>query len=101
MDHLEAIAEMDGVDCLFFGPGDYSLAIGVPGQLQHPEVKAVRRRIAEVARKHGKIAATVCGRDQIKDYADMGYNLLSVGADVVALAIYADESMAAFDKAFA
>jgi 4-hydroxy-2-oxoheptanedioate aldolase len=31
----------------------------------------------------------------------MGYNLLSVGADVVALAIYADESMAAFDKAFA
>ena len=101
MDHLEAIAEMDGVDCLFFGPGDYSLALGVPGQLQHPEIKAVRKRIAEVARKHGKIAATVCGRDQIKDYADMGYNLLSVGADVVALALYADESMAAFDKALA
>lgn len=101
MDHLEAIAEMDGVDCLFFGPGDYSLALGVPGQLQHPDVRAVRRRIAEIARRHGKIAATVCGRDQIRDYADMGYNLLSVGADVVALAIYADESMAAFDKAFA
>jgi 4-hydroxy-2-oxoheptanedioate aldolase len=29
----------------------------------------------------------------------MGYNLLSVGADVIALANYADESMAAFDKA--
>lgn len=98
VDHLEAIAEMDGVDCLFFGPGDYSLAIGVPGQLQHEEIKAVRRRIAEVARKHGKIAATVCSRDQIKDYADMGYNLLSVGADVVALAQYADASMEAFDK---
>jgi 4-hydroxy-2-oxoheptanedioate aldolase len=101
LDHLEAIAEMDGVDCLFFGPGDYSLAIGVPGQLQHPDIKAVRKRIAEVARRHGKIAATVCGRAEIKDYADMGYNLLSVGADVVALAVYADEAMAAFDKAFA
>lgn len=97
MDHLEAIAEMDGVDCLFFGPGDYSLALAVPGELQHPEIVAVRRRIAEVARRHGKIAATVCGRDQIRDYADMGYNLLSVGADVVALAQYADASMAAFD----
>ncbi|MBN9347985.1 MAG: hypothetical protein J0I48_17595 [Devosia sp.] len=98
MDHLEAMAEMDGVDCLFFGPGDYSLALGVPGQLQHPDIKAVRKRIAEVARKHGKIAATVCGRDQIRDYADLGYNLLSVGADVVALAQYADASMEAFDK---
>lgn len=98
MDHLEAIAEMDGVDCLFFGPGDYSLALGIPGQLQHPDIKAVRQRIAEMARKHGKIAATVCGRDQIRDYADMGYNLLSVGADVVALAQYADASMEAFDK---
>ena len=58
----------------------------------------MRQRIAEVARKNGKIAATVCGRDQIKDYADMGYNLLSVGADVVALAQYADASMEAFDK---
>jgi len=98
MDHIEAIAEMDGVDCLFFGPGDYSLALGVPGQLQHADIKAVRARIAEVARRHGKIAATVCGRDQIKEYADMGYNLLSVGADVVALVQYADASMEAFDK---
>ncbi len=98
MGYLGAIAEMEGVDCLFFGPGDYSLALGIPGQLQHPDVNAARVRIAEVARKHGKIAATVCGRDQIKDYADMGYNLLSVGADVVALAQYADASMEAFDK---
>ena len=99
LEHLDAIAEIDGVDCLFFGPGDFSLALGIPGQLQHPDVKAARKRIAEVARKHGKIAATVVGRDGIAEYADMGYNLLSVGADVVALAIYADESMAAFDKA--
>ena len=90
---------MDGVDCLFFGPGDYSVATGIPGQIQHPDVKAVRKRIAEVARKHGKIAATVVSRDLIGEYVDMGYNLLSVGADVIALATYADESMAAFDKA--
>ncbi len=99
LEHLEAIAEMDGVDCLFFGPGDYSVATGIPGQIQHPDVKAVRKRIAEVARKHGKIAATVVSRDLIGEYVDMGYNLLSVGADVIALATYADESMAAFDKA--
>lgn len=97
--HLDAIAEIEGVDCLFFGPGDFSVASGIPGQLQHPEVKAARKAVAEAARRHGKIAATVTGRDQIGEYADMGYNLLSVGADVVALSTYADDSMAAFDKA--
>lgn len=98
MEHLEAIAELEGVDCLFFGPGDYSVALGIPGEIQHPEIRKVRQRVAEVARKHGKIAATVCGKDQIRSYADMGYNFLSAGADVVGLAQYADDLMAAFEK---
>lgn len=97
VDQIEAIAEIDGVDGLFFGPGDFSLALGVPGELQHPEVRKVREKVATIARRHGKIAATVCGREQIKDYASMGYNVLSVGADVVALAQYADAAMAAFE----
>jgi len=97
MDHLDAIAEMDGVDCLFFGPGDYSVRLGIPGQIQAPEIVKVRERVAEVARKHGKIAATVAGKANVKDYVSMGYNLLSVGADVVALATYADDVLSAFD----
>lgn len=94
--NLDAIAEIDGVDCLFFGPGDYSVALGIPGQLDHPDIERVRRRVAEVARKNGKIAATVCSQPNISSYADMGYNFLSVGADVIALVNYADAAMAAF-----
>lgn len=96
VENLEAIAEIDGVDCLFFGPGDYSVALGIPGQLDHPDIENVRRRVAEVARKNGKIAATVCAQPNIGTYADMGYNFLSVGADVIALVNYADAAMAAF-----
>lgn len=94
---IEKIAEMDGVDSLFFGPGDFSLALGIPGQLQAPEVDKARRQVAEMARKHGKIAATVCSPDNIRQHVDMGYNFLSVGADVIALAQYADKAMAAFE----
>ena len=36
--------------------------------------------------------------DTVRDFADMGYNLLSLGADVVALSEYADKMMAAFDR---
>ena len=96
VEHLDAIAEIDGVDCLFFGPGDYSVALGIPGQIMDPEIDKVRRKVAETARRHGKIAATVSGQDSIRSFADMGYNLLSVGADVVALSQYADKAMAAF-----
>ncbi len=93
---LEEIAALPGVDGLFFGPGDYSVATGIPGRIWDEEIDLVRRRVAEVARRHGKIAATVCGTDRIGEMADMGYNLLSVGADVVALAQYSDEAVAAF-----
>ena len=56
---------------MFFGPGDYSLALGIPGQLQHPEIKAVRARIAEVARRHGKIAATATFVSQLKESLEL------------------------------
>ncbi|MBD3624948.1 MAG: aldolase [Rhodobacteraceae bacterium] len=95
-DDLEAIAELDGVDGLFFGPGDYSVALGAPGQMDHAEVEAMRVRVAQVARQHNKIAATVCSQDQIRRHADLGYNFLNVGADVLALTRFADEAMAAF-----
>ena len=58
----------------------------------------MRERVAEVARKYGKIAVTVAGKANVKDYVSMGYNMLSVGADVVALSTYADDVLSAFDS---
>lgn len=96
MDDLESIAELDGVDGLFFGPGDYSVALGAPGQMDHEDVEKARKRVADVARKNNKIAATVCSTEQIGRHADLGYNFLNVGADVLALNRFADAAMAAF-----
>ena len=98
MKDIEAIAEMQGVDALFFGPGDYSLTLGVPGQMNHPDVVSARKKVAEVARKNNKIAATPGGPGVAKNYIDMGYNLLNIGADVVALSDYAEKLVNEFDK---
>src|SRR5690606_24630901 len=43
MDDLEEIVKLPGVDMLFFGPGDFSQAVGAPGQLDHPQVVAARK----------------------------------------------------------
>tara|TARA_A100001037_G_scaffold66885_1_gene59202 strand:- start:116 stop:937 length:822 start_codon:yes stop_codon:yes gene_type:complete len=97
IDDIEKIAEMDGVDALFFGPGDYSLGLGVPGEMNHPEVVKARELVAKIARKNNKIAATPGGPDNLK-YIDMGYNLLNLGSDVVGLSSYAENLVYEFSK---
>ena len=93
---LEAIAELPGVDMLLFGAGDFSVAIGKPGQVNIPEVCEVRRRVARVARAAGKAAGAVGSPQNLKELVDMGYNFISVGADVVGLIEYTDLIARAF-----
>ena len=38
MPDLEQIAQLDGIDMLFFGPGDFSQGIGDPGNFDEPQV---------------------------------------------------------------
>jgi 4-hydroxy-2-oxoheptanedioate aldolase len=93
---LEEIAELPGIDVLFFGPGDFAQGIGAPGALDHPKVAEARERIARTARKHGKYAGTVGSIENLPSLIDMGYQFISVGADVVALADYFRGIAAAF-----
>ncbi|MCF6286335.1 MAG: aldolase/citrate lyase family protein, partial [Candidatus Hydrogenedentes bacterium] len=74
------------IDMIFFGPGDYSHAIGDPGNLRNPEVQAGYRRVAESALKHGKFAGTVGPVDMLQSFVDMGYRYFNTGADVTAVA---------------
>lgn len=95
---LDAIAALDGYDMLFFGPGDFSQSIGAPGEWNHPELIAARRRVAEAARQHGKFAATVGSPANLDELLAMGYQFVSVGADVVGLKNYCLDLAAAFSK---
>lgn len=86
MADLDAIAQLDGIDILFFGPGDFSQGIGEPGNFDHPKIAEARRRIVQTARRHGKFAGTVASCATLAATVAMGYQFVSVGADVVALA---------------
>ena len=85
---LEEIIALPGLDMIFFGPGDFSQAIGAPGQWDHPLLVQTRRDIAALARKHGKFAGTVGGLDGLPQLTEMGYSFVSIGADVVGLGAY-------------
>lgn len=88
---LEEIAALPGFDMLFFGPGDFSQGIGAPGQWNHPEIQAARQQVVTAAKKHGKFAGTVGSPANVQDLYTMGYDFVSMGADVVALSAYFKE----------
>ena len=91
IDQLDQIAGLDGFEILFFGPGDYSCALGIPGEVNHPEVQKARRKVAETAQKYGKFAGTVGSPANRPELIDLGYTFISIGADVVALSNYCKE----------
>jgi 4-hydroxy-2-oxoheptanedioate aldolase len=73
---------------ILFGPGDFSHAIGFPGETEHPKVQDARRRVLEACKKHNKFAGTVANMSNVNDLLKMGFNFLNVGADVIALMQY-------------
>ncbi len=98
---LDAIAALPGLDIIFFGPGDFSHAIGAPGEWDHPQLLAARQRVAEAAAAHGKVAGTVAHAGNVKELLAQGFRFLNLGADVIALTQYCKSMTAAFSAATA
>jgi 4-hydroxy-2-oxoheptanedioate aldolase len=61
LERVREIAEVDGVDGIFFGPADLSAALGVMGQLGHDAVSAAIRDGMAAARSTGKPVGTLMG----------------------------------------
>jgi 4-hydroxy-2-oxoheptanedioate aldolase len=98
LEELEAIAALDGIDMLFFGPADFSHGIGAPGNWNHPKLLETRKRVAEVAVKNGKYAGIPAGIDNLDALIEMGYSFFAIGSDVIAVGSYCDQLMEGFLK---
>ena len=80
------IAQLEGIDIIFFGPGDFSQGIGDPGHFDNPRHDEARRLIAEDRARYGKFAGTVASVDTLAaTVSAWAYRFVSVGADVVML----------------
>jgi 4-hydroxy-2-oxoheptanedioate aldolase len=83
VDNFEAILDVGGIDMVQFGPSDYAMSIGVPGQGGHPRVREAEKFVVETAHKRG-----IPARAEIRDAAgaqrflDMGIQHFCVGWDV-------------------
>lgn len=97
MKNLQAIAETEGVDGVFFGPADLSASMGYRGQASHPEVqRAILEGIATV-RAAGKAAGILMADRQLaQTYLDAGALFVAVGVDTTLLVRAATELARSF-----
>jgi len=98
MKHIEAIAEIDGVDGIFIGPNDLAADMGHLGNWQHPEVWKVMEDAAKRIRKAGKAPGILVGEADGQRCIDMGYTFVAVGSDLVMLARGSEALAAKFKK---
>jgi 4-hydroxy-2-oxoheptanedioate aldolase len=99
IENLEAILAIDGIGMVQFGPADYSMSIGIPGQWNDPRVKEAERHTIETALKKG-----IAPRVELSDFKDaapylqMGVKHFCIGWDVDIIFRYCREQGAAFAK---
>jgi 2-keto-3-deoxy-L-rhamnonate aldolase RhmA len=79
---VEKIAAVDGIDVLWVGHFDLSNFMGIPAQFDDPRFDAAMRKVAQVARRHGKAAGFMAtDAAWIERARDMGFTMIAGGTD--------------------
>lgn len=80
--NVEAIAAVDGVDVVFLGPTDLSLALGVPSQWEAPAFGEAVKRIALAASRAGKAFGAYAGtRERMHWYEAQGARFMATALE--------------------
>ncbi len=86
VEQVDAIAALPGVDLLFVGPADLSLALDVVGQFHHEKLWAAIDKVAEACRRRGKHWGCVAPDPAFAERAIQGgCKMPTVGNDTVVL----------------
>ncbi|MEJ7608166.1 MAG: aldolase/citrate lyase family protein [Bryobacteraceae bacterium] len=99
VEQIDEIAAVPGFDLLFVGPGDLSLSLGVPLQLDHPLLQEATTKVAAAAAKHGKWWGTTTGTPEAAQKAlDRGARMITAGVDHLYLVNGFKNSFAEFSR---
>jgi len=84
LNHLEDIANIEGIDVLFVGPADLTLSLGIFRQYEHPLFLDALKAVQAAAKKAGKATGVLMtDTNEYTKYYDIGYRMLGCGSDSV------------------
>ncbi|USE77809.1 aldolase/citrate lyase family protein [Cupriavidus gilardii] len=99
LERLEEIAAVDGIDGIFIGPADLSASMGVPGELNHPRVRAAIDAAIRRIRACGKAPGILMlDEKRAQECLDLGALFVAVGTDQVLLRKSADDLAKRFGR---
>ena len=86
LERIDEIAALPGVDGIFVGPCDLSIALGIPLQLDNPVLDEAVERILKACRKNGKESYIFASNlaDAVK-WTNKGFDSIAYGLDVSVL----------------
>jgi 2-dehydro-3-deoxyglucarate aldolase/4-hydroxy-2-oxoheptanedioate aldolase len=81
--NVDAIAAVEGVDCVFAGHVDLSCSLGLPGDLGHPVMKESVSTIVAAAQRNGRSIGAVGGdARQGAGLYQAGFDFVLYGSDI-------------------
>jgi len=83
LENIEEIASIDGIDGIFIGPYDLSIALDIPAQFSDPKFLAAIDRIFKACKSAGKFVLIYSGSvDSAKKYLKDGFNGVAYSMDL-------------------
>lgn len=86
LEHIEEIVALDGIDGIFIGPYDLSIALGRPGEMATDEFKAAVARVLKACKDYGKMSFIYTGTSAAsRERFAEGFDCVTCGMDAIFL----------------
>jgi 2-keto-3-deoxy-L-rhamnonate aldolase RhmA len=97
LEHVEDIAATPGVDCLWIGQFDLSIAMGIPGAFEDDRMRAAEDRVLAACADAGIAAGVlVASPDIARSMSGRGFRMIALGTDI---GLYGQALRSAFGEA--
>ena len=99
LENLEEISSIEGLDLIYLGLFDICQSLGLPGQLEHPEVLNKLSEYKSIITRNGKIPGCMSATiNYAKTLKKIGYNFIAYLNDAAALNSFFTNSISKFNS---
>jgi 2-dehydro-3-deoxyglucarate aldolase len=96
IEHIDAVNKIDeilsvpGIDGTYIGPYDLSCSMGLPGQLDHPDVETAKNKVLQATKLRGlapgiHLVHPHTAKVELARHIELGYRFIALGTDILFL----------------
>jgi 2-keto-3-deoxy-L-rhamnonate aldolase RhmA len=81
VENIDEILSVPGIDIAFIGQRDLCMSMGIPGQIDHPDIEKSCIKVIEACKKYDIIPGIVTSDGNMEKHLKMGFKFLQCGTD--------------------